>query len=111
MPLHRSLLGTRENVAPPGLFSAHTLSLFVALAETGLAREADLAKTFPIGAEVEVEVLEVEPDRRRIRLSRKAVLEAAEREDLREYTQRSTPQQEGTGLGSLADKLRSALKR
>jgi len=83
----------------------------VPMAETGLAREADLTKTFPIGAEVEVEVLEVEPDGRRIRLSRKAVLEATEREDLKEYTQRSAPQQEGTGFGSLADKLRSALKR
>ena len=82
----------------------------VPMAETGLAREADLAKTFSIGAEVEVEVLEVEPDGRRIRLSRKAVLEAAEREDLKEYTQRSAPT-EGTGFGSLADKLRSALKR
>jgi hypothetical protein len=52
MPLHRSLLGTRENVAPPGLFSAHTLSLFVALAETGLARgpmqSAEAAKLAPV---------------------------------------------------------------
>jgi len=82
----------------------------VPMAETGLAREADLAKAFPLGADVQVEVLEVEPDGRRIRLSRRAVLEAAEKEDLREYTKRSEPQ-EGTGFGSLADKLRSALKR
>ncbi|HEX5043582.1 MAG TPA: S1 RNA-binding domain-containing protein, partial [Candidatus Polarisedimenticolaceae bacterium] len=83
----------------------------IPMAETGLSREADLAKTFPLGADVEVEVLEVEPDGRRMRLSRKAVLEAGEREDLREYTQRSEPKQEGAGFGSLADKLRSALKR
>jgi small subunit ribosomal protein S1 len=83
----------------------------IPMTETGLAREADLAKTFPLGADIEVEVLEVEPDGRRIRLSRKAVLEAIERQDLREYTQRTAPQQEETGFGSLADKLRSALKR
>src|SRR6185503_8962400 len=82
----------------------------IPMVETGLTREADLAKAFPLGADVQVEVLEVEPDGRRIRLSRRAVLEAAEKEDLREYTKRSEPQ-EGTGFGSLADKLRSALKR
>ncbi len=83
----------------------------IPMVETGLTREADLAKTFPLGADVEVEVLEVEPDGRRIRLSRKAVLEAGEKDDLREYAQRSEPKQEGAGFGSLADKLRSALKR
>ncbi|HEX5041413.1 MAG TPA: S1 RNA-binding domain-containing protein [Candidatus Polarisedimenticolaceae bacterium] len=83
----------------------------IPMTETGLTREADLAKTFPLGADVEVDVLEVEPDGRRIRLSRKAVLEAAEKQDLRDYTQRTAPQKEGTGFGTLADKLRSALKR
>jgi small subunit ribosomal protein S1 len=82
----------------------------IPMAETGLAREADLGKAFPVGADVEVLVLEVEPGGRRIRLSRKAVLEAGEREDLREYTARSEPPK-AEGFGSLADKLKSALKR
>jgi small subunit ribosomal protein S1 len=82
----------------------------IPMAETGLTREADLAKVFPVGGEVEVQVLEVAPDGRRIRLSRNAVLEAAQRDDLREYTERSEPSK-SEGFGSLADKLRSALKK
>jgi small subunit ribosomal protein S1 len=75
--------------------------------ETGVAREGDLTKAFPIGADVEVAVLEVDPSGRRIRLSAKAVEDAKEAEELREYSDRqSTPAE---GFGSLADKLRGAL--
>ncbi|HET7219956.1 MAG TPA: S1 RNA-binding domain-containing protein, partial [Vicinamibacterales bacterium] len=45
----------------------------IPLSETGLDRDADVAKAFPIGSEIEVVVLEVDPASRRIRLSRKAV--------------------------------------
>ena len=54
-------------------------------AETGVDRDADMLKAFPIGSEVEVAVLEVDPTGRRIRLSRKAVAEERERAELREY--------------------------
>jgi small subunit ribosomal protein S1 len=52
---------------------------------------------------------DVEPDGRRIRLSRQAALAAQEAAELQEYTARegATPPQ---GLGSLADKLRDALR-
>ena len=81
----------------------------IPLSETGIAREADVTKAFPIGADIEVVVLEVDPSSRRIRLSRKAVLDAREAEEVREYTERAdvTPPD---GFGSLADKLRGALK-
>ena len=77
--------------------------------ETGLDRDADLAKAFPIGSELEVAVLEADAGGRRIRLSRKAVAQQREQAELREYAARSdaTP---ATPLGSLADKLRDALK-
>jgi small subunit ribosomal protein S1 len=77
--------------------------------ETGVAKEADVARAFPIGADVEVVVLEVDPSGRRIRLSAKAVLDAQEAEDLREYTE-SNDAEPAEAFGSLADKLRSALK-
>lgn len=80
----------------------------VPMAETGIAKEADVARAFPVGGEVEVEILEVDPDGRRIRLSRKAVLDAAERDVVREYTDRKEPGREG--FGSLADKLKRALE-
>ena len=75
--------------------------------ETGVAKDGDIARAFPIGGDVEVVVLEVDPSGRRIRLSAKAVLEAQEAEELRAYTERedSAPAE----FGSLAEKLRRAL--
>jgi small subunit ribosomal protein S1 len=79
------------------------------LAETGLDRDMDIRKAFPIGSEVEVVVLEIDPSGRRIRLSKKAVAEQREQAELREYAER--PDAAPTApLGSLADTLRNALK-
>jgi small subunit ribosomal protein S1 len=80
----------------------------IPLGETGVAKEGDVPKAFPVGADVEVIVLEVDPSGRRIRLSAKAVIEAQEAQELREWTERQAPPAEG--FGTLADKLRSALK-
>jgi small subunit ribosomal protein S1 len=78
--------------------------------ETGLAREADVSRAFPVGADVEVVVLEVEdPPGRKIRLSVKAVLDAHEAAEVREYSEREDVAP-AEGFGSLADKLRGALK-
>jgi small subunit ribosomal protein S1 len=80
----------------------------VPLSETGVPREADVSKAFPVGADVEVVVLEVDPTGRRIRLSVKAVLDAHEADEMREYAERSDAAP-SEGFGSLADKLRGAL--
>jgi len=77
--------------------------------ETGLDRAADIAKAFPIGSELEVAVLEADASGRRIRLSRKAVAQQREQAELREYAARPDTTQ-AAPLGSLADKLRDALK-
>jgi small subunit ribosomal protein S1 len=77
--------------------------------ESGVARDADIKKAFPIGNEVQVVVLEVDPAARRIRLSVKAVEHAREADTVREYTER-TDAAPSERLGSLADKLRGALK-
>jgi small subunit ribosomal protein S1 len=79
------------------------------LSETGVAKEGDIAKAFPIGSDVEVAVLEVDASGRRIRVSRKAVLEAHEAEELREYHERADAAP-AEGFGSLADKLRTAFE-
>ena len=78
--------------------------------ETGLDRDTDMAKAFPIGSDVEVAVLEVDPATRRIRLSRKAVAQQREQAELREYVARPDAGAPAS-LGSLADKLRGALGR
>lgn len=78
--------------------------------ETGLARDVELKKAFPVGKDVEVVVLEVDAAARRIRLSVKAVEEARESREVREYTERAgdaAPER----FGSLADKLRDALRK
>jgi ribosomal protein S1 len=66
-------------------------------------------KAFPVGSDVEVIVLEVDPTGRRIRVSHKAVHAAEEAQEMREYNERpdATPSE---AFGSLADKLRGALK-
>jgi small subunit ribosomal protein S1 len=77
--------------------------------ETGVAKEADVPKTFPVGGDVDVIVLDVDPSGRRIRLSAKAVMEAKEAEEVREWAEKQTPP--SGSFGTLADKLRSALKQ
>jgi small subunit ribosomal protein S1 len=82
----------------------------IPLSETGVANEANVAREFPVGGDVDVIVLEVDATGRRIRLSAKAVQNAREADEVREYAERndSAPAE---GFGSLADKFRDALKR
>ena len=81
----------------------------IPMSETGVAKEADVSRAFPVGSDVEVVVLDVDPAGRRIRLSVKAVLDAHEAGEVREYTEREDAGP-AEGFGSLADKLRGALK-
>jgi small subunit ribosomal protein S1 len=80
----------------------------IPMSETGLEKEADLTTVFPVGSDVEVTVLEVDTTGGRIRLSRKAVLDAGEADEVRDYSAR-TSAESAQGFGSLADKLRGAL--
>ncbi len=76
--------------------------------ETDTAYGTDLKQLFPLGSEIEVVVLEVDPENHRIRLSRKAIREAAEKDDARAYSKQQDKGQESS-FGSMADKLREAL--
>ncbi len=81
----------------------------IPLSETGIPREADVARALPVGSDVDVVVLEADPAGRRIRLSIKAIKDAQEADEVRAYAERegAAPSE---GFGSLADQLRSALK-
>ena len=81
----------------------------IPLSETGIARDANVKRAFPVGADVEVVVLEVDATARRMRLSMNAVVQAKEVDEVREYTARQDAAPE-EGFGSLAAKLRGALK-
>ena len=76
--------------------------------ETGVAGGADVGTALPVGTDVEVIVLEVDPSGRRIRLSRKAIFDAQEAEELRQYAERPDAAPE-EGFGSLGGKLLGAL--
>ena len=89
------------------IFLAPGRTGLIPLSETGIAKEADVAKAFPIGSQIPVVVLEIDPEGRRIRLSAKAVKDAEEAQEVREYSERGAA---AAGFGaSLADKLRGAL--
>ena len=80
----------------------------VPFAETGVDREQDMLKAFPLGSEVEVMVLDVDPAGGRIRLTKKAVAQHQEQAELRQYAQRQDAAAPAS-FGALADKLRGAL--
>jgi small subunit ribosomal protein S1 len=78
--------------------------------ESGVGRDGDLKKAFPVGRDVQIVVLEVDAGARRIRLSVTAVQKMREADEVRDYAERedSPPAQ---GFGSMADKLRDALRK
>jgi small subunit ribosomal protein S1 len=81
----------------------------VPLSESGIGRDGDVKKAFPIGNTIDVVILDVDTGARRIRLSVTAVQKMREADEVREYTERAdAPPSEG--FGSLGDKLRDALK-
>jgi small subunit ribosomal protein S1 len=78
--------------------------------ESGVGRDGDLKKAFPIGTDVQVVILDVDAAARRIRLSVTAVQKMREADEVREYTERGDSKP-AEGFGSMADKLRDALRR
>ncbi len=91
------------------VFLAPGLTGLVHHTETGLERGRDPRKAFPVGSDLDVVILEIDPSARRIQLSRKAVLEAKEKGEAREYVERQD-EAPADRFGSLADKLRAAMR-
>lgn len=77
-------------------------------AEMDTPRGADHAKMFPVGTEIEVKVLEVDPKRNRIRLSRRALKADEEQAAMREYRQKENVPQ---SLGTFGDLLKDFLEK
>ena len=77
--------------------------------ETGVGREVDLRKAFPVGSNVGVSVVKADVPGRRLSLSIKAISDAAETAEVRDYAARADAAAETSGFGSLADKLRDAI--
>ena len=77
--------------------------------ETGIGRDGDLKKAFPIGRDIQFVVSDVDAGARRIRLSLTDVQKMREADEVREYTERGDAKP-AEGFGSMADKLRDALR-
>ena len=107
------LTGTVERHEKFGIFVALTAGVtgLLPFAETGVPKGADMKKAFPVGSNLDLIVLEVDPARRRIRLSVKAIEDAQERAEVRDYAAREHAAEQSSGFGSLADKFRGALKK
>ncbi len=75
--------------------------------EMATDRNSDHRRMFPIGTELEAKILEIETNRNRIRLSRKALKENDEKEAMKEYRDKH---QAPNSLGSFGDLLKDFLK-
>jgi small subunit ribosomal protein S1 len=108
----RPQLGRVTRVADFGVFVELEPGVtgLIPAAESGFDRQTDLRKALPTGTELEVVVLEVDAEARRIRLSRKAVAEQHEQAELREYEARSDAG-DSPALGAMAENLRNALRK
>lgn len=91
------------------LFLAPGVTGLLPVSETGAAHGVDLTKTFPLGSDLEVIVLEADAAKRRIRLSVKAIAAAAEAAEVSDYAAKAGAAQTQS-FGSWADKLRGALE-
>ncbi|ODS52187.1 MAG: hypothetical protein ABS36_18335 [Acidobacteria bacterium SCN 69-37] len=105
--------GRVERHAKFGVFVELTPGVvgLVPLAESGVARDADLPRALPVGSTIAVVVLEIDEAARRLRLSRKAVALVQEHAEVEDYAARADAFSANAFGGGLADKLRNALKK
>ena len=73
----------------------------------GTSRGTDHFRMFPVSTEIEVKVLEIDLKKRRIRLSRKALLNHDEEQAFAEYKKQAAAP---AALGSFGDLLSQHLK-
>ncbi len=105
--------GTVEKIMPFGIFVKlqSGLSGLVPNSELATSQGADHKKMFPEGSELKVAVIEVDRENSKIRLSRKAALDMAVKQEYDEYLTESR-QADGSsgGLGTLGDLLKAKME-
>ena len=91
MPEGSVVAGQVENVAPFGVFVRLEIGLtgLIPNSETGLPHGTPAGKSFVPGQKVEVKVIGLDPQRRRISLSATGAREEAERGEIRKYREES----------------------
>jgi len=105
--------GIVDRVMPYGIFLKMSSGLngLIPNTEMGTPAGTDHKHMFPSGTEMQVVVVEVDAASNKVRLSRKAVMEKAAKEEYDQY-RTSVTQAEGqsAGLGSLGDILKAKLQ-
>ena len=105
--------GVVDRVMPYGIFLKMSSGLngLIPNTEMGTPAGTDHKHMFPSGTEMQVVVVEVDAASNKVRLSRKAVMEKAAKEEYDQY-RTSVTQAEGqsAGLGSLGDILKAKLQ-
>jgi len=105
--------GVVDRVMPYGIFLKMSSGLngLIPNTEMGTPAGTDHKHMFPSGTEMQVVVVDVDAASNKVRLSRKAVMEKAAKEEYDQY-RTSVTQAEGqsAGLGSLGDILKAKLQ-
>lgn len=103
--------GTVESIMPYGVFLKLESGVtgLIPNAEMGTPFGTDHSHAFPVGTTIQVLVLDVDKKQRKVRLSRKAVFEKAEREELKQY-QDSVKSEDASGMGSLGALLKAKME-
>lgn len=105
------LNGTVESIMPYGVFLKLESGVtgLIPNAEMGTPFGTDHSHAFPVGTAIQVLVVDVDKKQRKVRLSRKAVFEKAEREELKQY-QDSVKSEDASGMGSLGALLKAKME-
>jgi small subunit ribosomal protein S1 len=106
--------GFVEKVLPSGiLFKTEAGAVgLIPNSEMGTPRGANHNRMFPAGSPMKAMVLEVDPDRRRITLSRSKVGERTEKDDYSSYVVKAKDEESASkGLGSFGELLKASLEK
>jgi small subunit ribosomal protein S1 len=105
--------GTVERVMPYGIFLKmdNGITGLIPSAEMGTPSGTDHRRMFPPGTGMQVAVIDVDTANKKVRLSRKAVLEKAAQDEFSQYKESVKNSAESSGsLGSLGDILKAKLE-
>ena len=80
------------------------------LGESATERNADLRRVLPVGMDIEVKVVEVDRERGRVRVSRKAVLQGDDERSMSDYRKKQK-EEVPQSLGTFGDLLKNFLKK
>ena len=106
------LEGTVEKIMPYGIFlkTDNGITGLIPTAEIGRASGTDQKRMFPVGAKMQVVVINVDPSDNKVRMSHKAISEKTAEDEFNEYKESMKNSAVSSGsLSSLGDILKAKL--